>query len=266
MPSPRLLLFVSLPLFAKGTPADYERFVKLRERLAATNFVAAEPASALGDAPRFWYCRSIAGGGHEFIAVDAATGEKFPAFDAVKVAAALSRTAGKEYAPQKLPFTSFGPIDRVAIEFFAADARWRVNLNSYICERLPLRRSDPQPLRSLPGPRVPQTDKPVESKSNEWRAFIRNFNVWLQAMGAKDAVPLSFDGSEGNYYVLSEAAWAPDSTKLAAYRVRPGQRRKIPYIECSPAAEVQPKHTLVEYAKPGDTLDVPRPVLFDIAT
>lgn len=266
MPPLRLLLLTSLPLFAQGTLDDYERSVKLRERLAATNFVAAEPAAALGDAPRFWYRRSIAGGGHEFIAVDAATGEKSPAFDAVKVAAALSKAAGKEYAPHKLPFTSFEPIDRVAIEFFAADARWRVNLKTYICERVPLRRSDPQPLRSLPGPRVPQTDKPVESKNSAWRAFIRNFNVWVQAKDAKEPTPLSFDGSEGNYYVLSNAAWSPDSTKLAAYRVRPGQRRKIPYIESSPADQVQPKHTLVEYAKPGDTLDVPRPVLFDIAT
>ena len=67
---------------------------------------------------------------------------------------------------------------------------------------------------------------------------------------------LSTDGSEGNAYELDSIAWSPDSKKLAAYRVRPGYRREVHYVESSPADQLQPKHSTIVYAKPGDVLDV----------
>src|SRR6185503_16688082 len=86
-------------------------------------------------------------------------------------------------------------------------------------------------------------------------------------VGANEpATPLSFDGSEGNYYSLDSVAWSPDSKKLAAYHTRPGYNRQVHYIESSPVDQVQPKHTSILYRKPGDALDVAYPALFDIAT
>jgi dipeptidyl aminopeptidase/acylaminoacyl peptidase len=49
-----------------------------------------------------------------------------------------------------------------------------------------------------------------------------------------------------------------------AYRVRPGYRRQVHYIESSPADQLQPKHSTRDYAKPGDALDIAQPVLFEI--
>ncbi len=49
-----------------------------------------------------------------------------------------------------------------------------------------------------------------------------------------------------------------------AYRIRPGYNRKIQYVESSPLDQLQPKYTVIDYAKPGDALDIPQPVLFDI--
>src|SRR5205814_8655263 len=60
--------------------------------------------------------------------------------------------------------------------------------------------------------------------------------------------------------------WSPDSKHLVAYRVRPGYRRQIHYVESSPADQLQPKHSTRDYAKPGDALDVARPVLFEVET
>ena len=76
---------------------------------------------------------------------------------------------------------------------------------------------------------------------------------------------LSFDGSEGNYYSLDSIVWSPDSKNLAAYRVSPGYHRKIQYVESSPLDQLQPKYSSMEYAKPGDTLDIERPVLVHVA-
>jgi hypothetical protein len=108
------------------------------------------------------------------------------------------------------------------------------------------------------------------SPDGKWEALIQNFNVFLRPKGKtaalSQAVPLSWDGSEGAYYTLASIAWSPDSKRLAAYRVRPGYKREVHYIESSPADQLQPKHSTREYAKPGDALDIAQPSLFDIET
>ena len=104
------------------------------------------------------------------------------------------------------------------------------------------------------------------SPDGKWEALTQNFNVFLRAVGSKDpSTPLSFDGSEGNYYTARSIAWSPDSKKLVAYRTRPGYDRQVHYIESSPLAQLQPKHSTNAYRKPGDALDIAAPVLFDIA-
>jgi dipeptidyl aminopeptidase/acylaminoacyl peptidase len=116
-----------------------------------------------------------------------------------------------------------------------------------------------------PGAAAPPTEK--GSPDTQWEAFIQNFNVFVRPKGKPaDAFPMSWDGSEGNYYTLASIAWSPDSKRLAAYRVRPGYTRLVHYVESSPTDQLQPKHSTREYAKPGDSLDIARPVLFDLAS
>ena len=104
------------------------------------------------------------------------------------------------------------------------------------------------------------------SFDGKYEAFVQNFNVFIKAKGDQTAYPISFDGSEDNYYSLRSFAWSPDSKKLVAYHTRPGYDRLVNYIESSPTDQIQPKHTTIHYAKPGDTLDIAFPVLFDVAT
>ena len=110
-------------------------------------------------------------------------------------------------------------------------------------------------------------------------ALVQNFNVAIRrkpAAGDAAAVPpaaattapsltwLSTDGSDGNCYQLPTVVWSPDSTRLAAMRVRPGFRRMVHYVESTPEDQLQPKHSTRFYAKPGDVLDVEQPVIFQI--
>ncbi len=104
------------------------------------------------------------------------------------------------------------------------------------------------------------------SFDGKWEAFIENFNVFVKPVGDHPAFPLSFDGSEGNYYSLRSIAWSPDSKKIAAYHTRPGYDRLLTYIESSPTDQLQPKYAQIHYAKPGDTLDIAYPALFDLAS
>ena len=119
----------------------------------------------------------------------------------------------------------------------------------------------------LQGPGQNQPEQNFKtSPDGKWEALIQNFNVFLRLKGKTDATALSADGSEGSYYTLASIAWSPDTKRLAAYRVRPGYKREVHYIESSPADQLQPKHSSREYAKPGDTLDIAQPVLFEVET
>ncbi len=118
--------------------------------------------------------------------------------------------------------------------------------------------------RGGPGAQQPETSR--TSPDGNWEALIENYNVFLRRKGQTETAPLSYDGSEGNYYTLRSIAWSPDSKRLVAYRTLPGYRREVYYVESSPADQVQPKHSTLVYAKPGDTLDLAQPVLFEVDT
>jgi dipeptidyl aminopeptidase/acylaminoacyl peptidase len=122
------------------------------------------------------------------------------------------------------------------------------------------------------------------SPDGRWEAFVQNANVFLRpAPGAASAptegrgsgsgtarspafqMQLSVDGADGNSYQFNSIQWSPDSKKLVAYRVKPGADRRVTYVLSSPADQVQPRVVTSNlYRKPGDTLNLTRPVLFDI--
>ncbi len=113
----------------------------------------------------------------------------------------------------------------------------------------------------------PETPEICASFDGKWEAFIQNFNVFVRPAGGKEpGTPLSTDGSEDNRYTLRSVAWSPNSQELVAYHTRPGYDRLVTYIESSPRDQVQPKSMTIHYPKPGDTLDIAYPVLFEVAS
>ena len=282
-----VLLHAMLPptAYSQGTLADYQRANGLRIGLQGLAIDIPERTNWVGSTSRFWYRKSVKGG-TEFVLVDAETLAKKPAFDHEKLAASLSAAAGQQYAALRLSFNAITFVDsEKAIEFTAGEfqgqfgnfgfggtvgTRWRCNLSDYACKKLDEtstrgRAQAGGPPRGIPGPSYDRPpSEPKTSPDGKWDALINGYNVSLRAKGKREVVPLSFDGSEGNYYALPSLVWSPDSTRLAVYRVRPGYHRKIEYVETSPADQLQPKYSTVDYAKPGDALDLPQPVLFHI--
>jgi dipeptidyl aminopeptidase/acylaminoacyl peptidase len=255
-------IVVLVPAAARpqGTRGDYERAAGLRDRYEGLPVNVPDPARWVEKTTRFWYRKSVQGG-HQFILVDAETQAKQPAFDHERLAAALSTATGGKHTAVKLPFSTFTFVDGDrAIEVTIEGARWTCGLSDYACAR-----SEPLEPRGPfscgpPGP----DDKPKPSPDGKWEALVDNYNIALRAPGSRQATPLSRDGSEGDCYQLSSIAWSPDSRKLAAYRVRPGFRRMVHYVESSPEDQIQPKHSSRFYAKPGDVLDLELPVIFDV--
>ncbi|HEV8146041.1 MAG TPA: DPP IV N-terminal domain-containing protein [Bryobacteraceae bacterium] len=297
-----VLLASALGLPAQVTRADYERAAGLRTKYQNLALNVADQVTWIGNTHRFTYRRTVRDG-HEFMLVDAETQAKKPAFDHEKLAAALSTAAGEKYTAHKLPFTDLTFVDNEsAIQVAAAASIWRCTLADYACTKTGTARPSTgsggrPPADTAPdegvndvydgmvdlspyqqgqnrgrGAQPPPVNGPPPvpdqktSPDGKYEAVIRNFNVFLRSKGETEATPLSFDGSEGNYYTMRSIAWSPDSKYIAAYHVRPGYKREVHYIESSPADQLQPKHSTRDYAKPGDTLDIAHPVLFEVAT
>ena len=108
---------------AQGTIDDYRRAATVTQRLVGLTVDVAQTPTWLGST-RFWYRKSVKGG-NQFVMVDAATGEKRPAFDHARLATALSTVTGVSYTAVTLPFNEFTYVDRDsgAIAFDVAAAR-----------------------------------------------------------------------------------------------------------------------------------------------
>jgi dipeptidyl aminopeptidase/acylaminoacyl peptidase len=265
-----LLGFVGLAGPALGqTTADYERALGLRQRYERLVIGVPETPVWIADSARFYYRRSVTGG-HEFVLVDAASGEKRPAFDHERLAVSLSKLLDGKWSGQTLPFTTFRFVEAErSIEMQVDQTRVRCGLEDYACRVQ--QRPAPTPagvLRGVSGPvRGPHmnpSDTPRRSPDGKWEAIIQNYNLAVRQVDTDKLTMLSQDGSEGNYYELESVVWSPDSTKVAAYRVRPGHRRTVHYVESSPEDQLQPRHWTLQYAKPGDLLDLEQPVIFHL--
>jgi dipeptidyl aminopeptidase/acylaminoacyl peptidase len=262
-----LIAFVSCGMVrAQITRADDERAAGMVAKFQELTENVADIPSWAEDQDVMVYSKT-APGGHTFVLVDAGTGARQAAFDQARVAAALNKAAHTDFKPETLPFTHVDFSEhRTAIDFRFEQAPWRCDLTKYECAK----KTDAfhRPYHEDPNAERLERNslyKAQESPDKKWEALVENYNIVVRTPDQKQRYVLSTDGSEGNYYELSSIAWSPDSTHLVAYRIQPGYRRMVHYIESSPATQLQPLYSEMEYTKPGDTLDLQQPALFDIA-
>jgi len=246
---------------AQGAAADYARAAALKERYESAATDIAGPATAIGRTHRFWYRKSVKGG-DAFMTIDADTLQKQPAFDHAAIARALSELTGNRYSGEKLPFTTLTFTDdgsgfTVTVE----GTPYRCEVSAATCRQA---EAGQRVGAGLGVGRRSRDEGPRRSPDGQWEALINNYNLAVRKRGTQTLVHLSSDGSEANYYELSSIAWSPNSRKIAAYRVRPGYRREVHYVESSPEDQLQPKYSSLLYAKPCDVLDVDQPVVFNV--
>ena len=278
---------VPLEVFAQGTIADYQRAMTLREKYTGLAVHVPEAPRWIDQTSRFYYRRTVKGG-HEWMLVDGTTQEKRPAFDHAKLAAAVASATGRKATATELPFANFTFVDKGdSIEFSLSAAPgagrgaggapdtppWRCSLDTYTCRQQPATGRGGRGGRGgggLAGPVRPDWDvnavEPKRSPDGKLEALVNNYNVAIRETGKRELTLLSTDGSEGGYYDPDTLVWSPDSKKLAVFKVRPGHRRYVHYVESSPEDQLQPKHSSMQYAKPGDVLDLESPVLFHADT
>jgi dipeptidyl aminopeptidase/acylaminoacyl peptidase len=269
-----------LELAGQGKAADYARAESVRRRLDGLVVDAVDTEAWIGNTSRFWYRKSVTGGS-TFMIVDAATLEKKPAFDHAALATSLSSALGRTVSAQNLPFNALNySADERSFDVTVDTTRFTCSVAESRCAVAQGGGRGGRGGRGGGGANarfggglyggggdVQQASIPARgSPDGKAEATIRNFNVFVRAVGARDWTPLSFDGSDVNAYSVQSLSWSPDSKKLAAYRVKPGFKREVHYVMSSPEDQIQPKDVRRLYNKPGDVLDVDQPVLFDLAT
>jgi hypothetical protein len=266
-----ILVLGSFPALNKAqlTPENYSRAESLRTRFRALAVNIVDRSGWIMGAPRFWYRKSTTEGS-AYLIVDAEALSKSPAFDHARLAEGLSKVLGDDIDPNNLPFRSLRFTNGAkSLRFEISEWAYSCDLDSYSVKREgPARRRRGERFSMWERGPAPESESERTKKSldGKWEAFIRNYNVYIRSRETADEIALSRDGSEGNYYTFSSLTWAPDSSKLAGYRLRRGHHRIVHYVESSPSDQLQPKHHQMEYAKPGDALDTNQPVLFLIDT
>ena len=262
------LIMICAPGWGQVTAADFDRALGIQEKYSKLVVNLPEPPVWQDSAHVFVYRKSVEGG-HEFEVVDPAASTKQPAFDHERLATALSTASGESYKAATLPFLRFRFVSgRSGIEFAIANKRWHCDLNAYTCTSSgPLRPGtedeDDEGYDDTPRS-VNDPHRTEASPDGQWLAYVENYNVHVRSKDGKQTIDLSEDGSEGNYYAPDTIAWSPDSKSLVAYRIRPGYRRVVRYVDPDPPNQLQPAYSTMMYPKPGDVLSLQQPVLFDV--
>ncbi|MGB7211187.1 MAG: DPP IV N-terminal domain-containing protein [Gemmatimonadales bacterium] len=167
-----------------------------------------------GNDDRLTY-RVTDGTGTRWMVVDPARKSKTPAFDQVKLAAALSKVADTTYNAWHLPFTSVDwSADGKSIGFDVGRSHFDCQLSAGSCVASKRHStSDPDAVLS-----------PDSSKA----AFIRNYNLWVRDVATGKETQLTTDGVEEFGYATDNAGWtksdrpillwSPDSRKIATFQ------------------------------------------------
>ena len=77
------------------------------------------------------------------------------------------------------------------------------------------------------------------------------------------AKQVTADGVDTCYY-SSWGRWSKDGKYYATVLIKPAPKHYVTYTQSSPANQVQPIYTKLEYAKPGDSLNYRIPVIVDV--
>lgn len=183
----------------------------------------------INDGNTFWYLLKDEDG-KRFVFVDAASGEKRPAFDHERLAAELSRETGTYVTHNKLPFDEIDLNTANVMRFTIGEDDWQCALSDYQCTKLG---SEDEPEMTE-----------LESPDGNWIAFARDHNLWIRNTSGEETRQLSKGGEEGlgygspiisplidaglakpddSHYPIPElfpaAIWSPDSKKIISHQL-----------------------------------------------
>ena len=242
---------------------------------------------------RFWYRLETAPGKFETTLVDARTGKKTSPFDPATEGAGGSLTAylpphrsgnGSEEANLTVTNHSEIPVDVFWVDMDGKRVKYghldpgkSLGQHTYSDHTWLIADASGKALAAYSAtagdctivfdghsPASAPRPKPApESPDGSSRVLVRDHQLWRHFSDGHEE-QLSTDGSDQDTY-NGEVAWSPNGQYLAAMRVEPSQKHIVSFVRSSPATELQPHLEQFEYLKPGDKIEHPRLVIFDLA-
>lgn len=307
----KVLLLVTLTVFAagnlvaSGSAADYQRAESLAWRTEGKVFRDAVAPHWLPDNHSFWYRVATGPNTHEFVLVDAATGEIKRAASTEKLglpeSERISTSAQKSLAPKRTTHTGDETTLRLHNTTAGSVEVFWVNESG---ERRPygrLRAGETKEFHTYAGhvwlvtdalgsplgffeamPDVLEVEidgKPAKTEPNRQRRSRRNnfdqspdgnYSVRFEN---QNAVLVSASGKTTALTTNGTAenpfrgpvVWSPDSQSCVVLAVREVPRHIVTIVESSPRDQLQPKLQTYDYFKPGDALPQVQPVLINVA-
>jgi dipeptidyl-peptidase-4 len=242
-------------------------YTKVKNRLTIPHW--------LGDRDEFWYRHENAEG-HDFIRVNASTGEKTALFDHAAIAGALSALLNQAFKANSLPFDDLQWLDtpaddQQAFEIIIERQRIQCRVSPDGCETIAT---------------LPAVDA-APSPDGRWAVFTYQNNLWLRDLQTGAERALSTDGIEdfgfGIYYdnwLASFAArsqlgeklppmvyyWAPDSSRVMITRLDQRHLAEYPFVDHAPQDSFHPKLYPVRMAFPGEQKPLTEYWVFDVAS
>lgn len=102
----------------------------------------------------------------------------------------------------------------------------------------------------------------AEAKSESGlEPFLRQCNVWVRNSETRET-QVSFDGTEDNEF--KDIFKSPDASHAVAVQCKPAAYNRLYLIDSSPRGQCRPKLITHDYQRPGGSLEVRRPRLFDL--
>jgi dipeptidyl-peptidase 4 len=268
------------PVLAQGTKADYERSASLHQLWGNRVFRDEVTPNWFAGGKKFWYEVKTGPDEHEFVLINAEKGERKLAFDHERLAKLLSEQSGQQWNARSLHFSQLRFADDAnSVTFHANDQNWRVTgvdaeatlakisdddlteASSANSEKTPGRNRSRRGRRNRASNQFLAPE--AESPDHKFRASIVDFNVQIVAVENQETTSLSSEGTAEHRFV-GEFFWSPDSRYLVVPRVKKGDQRRVHLIESSPTDQLQPKLDQYDYLKPGDQIDLKKPMLFDV--
>ncbi len=270
------MMLMSLPLALPLAAQDYYELYKAADayyhKYADEYYYGNIFSTPIPDKEAFIYSVNTPDG-TLYYRLDAATGKREAAFDADKLASALSEKTGEEVTPGKWPFRNI-EVEEDGI-YGIVIGRTKYTWDS---EKGEITGEEPfHPRRppwaemlnidddedffwgSMHRPRqMPAIPSPDETKE----AYVEDFNLFVRDRETGEVTQLSSDGTEEDHYMPMMIRWSPDSKKIVAIRSHEAWTRQLTLVVSSPKDQLQPKIETYDYRKPGDDVDINRPVLF----
>ena len=220
------------------------------------------------DTDTFWY-RNLVAGKPEFVLVDAATGDRRPAFDHARLAEALKGVLDGAVDADSLPIIELDTVDG-GLRLVARGQRVEVDLDSYTVTAL--------------GPVLPHENV---SPDGRWALFVQDHDLYVRTVATDEVRRLTTDGEDGyEYGVLPEFAskklqqdlgitipplvvWSPDSSRFATHLLDQRKVGLMHLVRSAPPGGGRPSLLSYRYAVAGDpdeNLATSEYVVFDPAS